>query len=1313
MGMGEPSIFGIHKIKESGNSLFKEGNISLTINLYKFALNLFCFLDFSTLHDHHSTSFLALSLVLNLDTCELKLSRYNQVYCYCNLVLKFDPCNVKTLYCRGLAFSQKNLLPEALKDFEHVLNLHPNNKDVNCELIVVVDRLVVNPNGKRVASPFNQLGSSNKGNKPLFSDDVIDKGDIASCSNVQLINNAVNTAANNIVDVVHICPDSTMDVDEFREVEPMLPATDKCDTSGQAEVPLTSPLSKEQFQHHVVALETKKWLRSKLFYNLLKDADITRLCSSQQALAGVHLRNRSSISVDSTHFLCRNTKNRKLQGEIDRVLKKVQEGVEVFDSIWKKVYDTDNANQKEKFEADLKKEIKKLQRYRDQIKTWIQSSEIKDKKACLTDIAVRRHTVDIVRVYVILCFGQFGVVVFVSASYEQALMDSRKQIEREMERFKICEKETKTKAFSKEGLGQQPKTDPKEKAKSDTRDWINNVVGELTSQIDSFEAEMEGLSVKKGKTRPPRLTHLEVSIARHKAHVMKLELILRLLENEELSPEQVNDVKDFLEDYVERNQEDFDDFSDVDELYSTLPLDKVEALEDLVSISQPGNVKAAPATSSVLSLKTSVSATSSVSLSKGGKSSEVVDRKAVGDLREGGRYEGGAQRLQNLVIGDYSADQVIWMENVKGEPAVPSSLQSATSQEQEETTSQESASDTVPRTPPSKNGTLSSSAPSNPPGNYTAVATSPGPLSAMPSSAAAVSGSLSSRGISESGTVTLPSSPPTLSNLTKEEESMSYPGQKSPPVLTDATTLTKGFGGGNISGQQAVNSLTAVSAISSTSVTPGAVPLASEMAKRNIVGSEERLGSSGMMQPLTSSISSRMIFPQHSMSIDSSGLADFGNTADPAVASGRTFPSPVPGAQWRPGSPFQSQSEVGQIRGRTEIAPDQREKFLQKFQQVQQQGHSSVIGMSGLTGGNSKPFSGQQQNPLLQQHQPFAIHQQGSLLAGQKDSVIEDQQQQSLPEDSAAEMGTGSGLSKHFMNDDDLKASYVKDVLTPAVSGPLAEASQQVRDVDLSPGQPLQSGQQSSSLGVIGRRSVSDLGAIGDSISGTSSSGSVHDYQYNLQMLEAAYYKLPQAKDSERAKSYTPRHPAATPSSYPQVQAPIVNNPAFWDRMGLDTLGTDTLFFAFYYQPNTYQQYLAAKELKKQSWRYHRKFNTWFQRHEEPKITTDDFEKGTYVYFDFHVANEDPTQGWCQRIKTDFIFEYNYLEDELIGHSISDDQVPASPESKMCSVASATEFPLTLAVFSASTFVVIIKNRTLHLNSEYVAHLTDNMIGDL
>ena len=120
--------------------------------------------------------------------------------------------------------------------------------------------------------------------------------------------------------------------------------------------------------------------------------------------------------------------NRKLQQEIDRTLKKVQEGIEVFDQIWDKVrdclsafretalksqealsngvqwdvnqtgpvrikllsvhgpvvwefaevkaaacvqvYDTDSGAQKEKYEADLKKEIKKLQRYREDIKKW-------------------------------------------------------------------------------------------------------------------------------------------------------------------------------------------------------------------------------------------------------------------------------------------------------------------------------------------------------------------------------------------------------------------------------------------------------------------------------------------------------------------------------------------------------------------------------------------------------------------------------------------------------------------------------------------------------------------------------------------------------------------------------------------------------------------------------------------------------------------------------------------------------------------------------------------------------------------------------
>jgi hypothetical protein len=66
--------------------------------------------------------------------------------------------------------------------------------------------------------------------------------------------------------------------------------------------------------------------------------------------------------------------------EIERTLKKVSEGLEIFDTIYEKIHNAVNMSQKEKFEGDLKKEIKKLQRYRDQIKTWAGSNDIKDKK---------------------------------------------------------------------------------------------------------------------------------------------------------------------------------------------------------------------------------------------------------------------------------------------------------------------------------------------------------------------------------------------------------------------------------------------------------------------------------------------------------------------------------------------------------------------------------------------------------------------------------------------------------------------------------------------------------------------------------------------------------------------------------------------------------------------------------------------------------------------------------------------------------------------------------------------------------------------
>ena len=76
---------------------------------------------------------------------------------------------------------------------------------------------------------------------------------------------------------------------------------------------------------------------------------------------------------------------RKQLQEIDRTLKRIQEGLAAFDSIYDKLQDlvstpSAGTSQKEKLEQDLKKEIKKLQRHRDQIKTWAARDDVKDKK---------------------------------------------------------------------------------------------------------------------------------------------------------------------------------------------------------------------------------------------------------------------------------------------------------------------------------------------------------------------------------------------------------------------------------------------------------------------------------------------------------------------------------------------------------------------------------------------------------------------------------------------------------------------------------------------------------------------------------------------------------------------------------------------------------------------------------------------------------------------------------------------------------------------------------------------------------------------
>ncbi|KAF4838231.1 General negative regulator of transcription subunit 3 [Colletotrichum siamense] len=233
---------------------------------------------------------------------------------------------------------------------------------------------------------------------------------------------------------------------------------------------------------------------------------------------------------------------RKLQQEVDKCFKKVAEGVAEFEAIYEKIEQSNNISQKEKLEDNLKREIKKLQRLRDQIKTWAASNDIKDKAP---------------------------------------LLEHRRLIETQMEKFKAVEKAMKTKAYSKEGLASSAKLDPQEQAKAEASDFLSSMVDELEQQIETLEAESESIqaTMKKGKNqsaKAERIAEIERIIERHKWHQSKLELIRRSLENGGVDTDQVTDLEELIRYYVSDGMN--DDYIEDDEMYDDLNLDEEEGV---------------------------------------------------------------------------------------------------------------------------------------------------------------------------------------------------------------------------------------------------------------------------------------------------------------------------------------------------------------------------------------------------------------------------------------------------------------------------------------------------------------------------------------------------------------------------------------------------------------------------------------------------------------------------------------------------------------------------------------------------------------
>lgn len=334
------------------------------------------------------------------------------------------------------------------------------------------------------------------------------------------------------------------------------------------------------------------------------------------------------------------------------------------------------------------------------------------------------------------------------------------------------------------------------------------------------------------------------------------------------------------------------------------------------------------------------------------------------------------------------------------------------------------------------------------------------------------------------------------------------------------------------------------------------------------------------------------------------------------------------------------QQQLQQQRQQQEavVAAKQQQKALQEQQQQQQQMQSQQQQMQSQQQQQAVSIAQQaqalrlQQEQLRQQHQ--AQQQQAAQAAQQQQQQMQSQVQNQNQQQQQQQVAPGSGVGQQQQQQQDANS------VTPGIDIVSGLNGLGITDAGSVGSSPKRNNMSSSASVDTGRSSLIGNNNSNNTSNAQNGSSSGVNTAINNGILQESFATLPQSNEHDRtnirSNSYTPQNPyPATPASYPTLPNAIFENPAIFEK-----LGTDALFYIFYYKQGSYQQYLAARELKKQSWRFHKKYMTWFQRHEEPKVTTDEYEQGTYVYFDWET-------GWCTRIKQDFRFEYSFLEDTL------------------------------------------------------------------
>jgi len=222
------------------------------------------------------------------------------------------------------------------------------------------------------------------------------------------------------------------------------------------------------------------------------------------------------------------------------VFKKINEGIDLFNYYYSRHQSSNSDSQREKLEGDLKKEIKKLQKFRDQIKTWQLNDSIE------------------------------------AAIAPSKLQEHRKLVEEAMECYKDVEKSSKMKSYSNQSIMlaalELEEIDLSPEAEEAVK-FLETSIEELEDQCEKLEGEYEKISQK--KIRKNNLTMIEERKQeiegfgnRNKFHIEKMEMVIDFLKKDKISPDAVFAIQEDITFYLESNQE--PDFIDDDTLYDEL-----------------------------------------------------------------------------------------------------------------------------------------------------------------------------------------------------------------------------------------------------------------------------------------------------------------------------------------------------------------------------------------------------------------------------------------------------------------------------------------------------------------------------------------------------------------------------------------------------------------------------------------------------------------------------------------------------------------------------------------------------------------------